>query len=51
MEDIKIYAIALVEKLKGIDFLRDIQIVQPLNMPTIQIHIDRSRLALMGLVT
>jgi multidrug efflux pump subunit AcrB len=49
MNDIKSYAIRLTEKLKKIDFLRDVQIAQPLNMPTIQIHIDRSRLALMGL--
>ena len=49
MEDIKSYATALTEKLRKIEFLRDVQIVQPLHMPTIQIHIDRSRLALMGL--
>jgi multidrug efflux pump subunit AcrB len=49
MEDIKSYAGALTEKLKHIDFLRDVQIAQPLSMPTIQIHVDRSRLALMGL--
>ena len=49
MEDIKSYATALTEKLRKVDFLRDVQIVQPLHMPTIQIHIDRSRAALMGL--
>ena len=49
MEDIKSYAVALTEKLRNVDFLRDVQIVQPLHMPTIQIHIDRSRSALMGL--
>jgi multidrug efflux pump subunit AcrB len=49
MTDIRNYALALAEKLKEIDFLRDVQIAQPLNMPTLQIHIDRSRLALMGL--
>jgi len=49
MADIKTYASALTEKLKQYDFLRDVQIIQPLNMPTIQIQIDRSRLALMGL--
>ncbi len=49
MTDIKNYATTLTEKLRKIDFLRDVQIAQPLNMPTIQIHIDRSRLALMGL--
>jgi multidrug efflux pump subunit AcrB len=49
MEDIKSYATALMEKLRKVDFLRDVQIAQPLHMPTIQIHVDRSRLALMGL--
>jgi multidrug efflux pump subunit AcrB len=49
MEDIKSYANALMEKLRKIEFLRDVQIAQPLSMPTIQIHIDRGRLALMGL--
>ena len=49
MTDIKTYATTLTEKLKKIDFLRDVQITQPLSMPTIQIHIDRSKLALMGL--
>jgi multidrug efflux pump subunit AcrB len=49
MTDIRNYATELMEKLKKIDFLRDVQIAQPLNMPTLQIHIDRNRLALMGL--
>ena len=49
MTDIKNYATALTEKLRKVDFLRDVQIAQPLNMPTIQIHIDRSKIALMGL--
>jgi len=49
MEDIKSYATSLMEKLRKVDFLRDVQIAQPLHMPTIQIHVDRSRLALMGL--
>jgi multidrug efflux pump subunit AcrB len=49
MTDIKSSALALVEKLKKIPFLRDVQIAQPLNMPTIHIEMDRSRLALMGL--
>jgi multidrug efflux pump subunit AcrB len=49
MEDIKSYAERLVDKLKPISFLRDVQIAQPLNFPTINITIDRNRLALMGL--
>ncbi|MDR3717012.1 MAG: efflux RND transporter permease subunit [Puia sp.] len=49
MDDIKTYAGKLVEKLKGVSFLRDVQIAQPLNFPTINITLDRNRLALMGL--
>ena len=49
MNDIESFSTALLDKLRGIGFLRDVQIAQPLKMPTIQIHIDRSRLALMGL--
>ncbi len=49
MDDIRLYANSLLNELKKIEFLRDVQIAQPMDMPTIQIHIDRSRLALMGL--
>ncbi|HXB94544.1 MAG TPA: efflux RND transporter permease subunit, partial [Puia sp.] len=49
MEDIKSYAGDLVKKLKTIPFLRDVQIAQPLNFPTVNIHVDRNKLALMGL--
>jgi len=49
MSDIKSYALALQEKLKQIDFLRDVQIAQPLSMPTVHIQLDRNKLALMGL--
>ena len=49
MDDIKNYATKLVEKLKPISFLRDVQIAQPLNFPTINITIDRNKLELMGL--
>ena len=49
MADIKSYATKLVEKLKSISFLRDVQIAQPLNFPTIEITVDRNKLALMGL--
>ncbi len=49
MDDIRAYAEKLVGKLKAISFLRDVQITQPLNLPTIQITIDRSKLVLMGL--
>jgi multidrug efflux pump subunit AcrB len=49
MNEIKTYAGQLVEKLKAILFLRDVQIAQPLNFPTIHIDVDRNKLALMGL--
>lgn len=49
MNDIKTYADKLVTKLKGIEYLRDVQIAQPLNFPSINIEIDRNRLALTGL--
>jgi multidrug efflux pump subunit AcrB len=49
MDDIRNYAQHLVEKLKGISFLRDVQIAQPMNLPTINITIDRNKLELMGL--
>ena len=49
MADIKSYATKLVEKLKPISFLRDVQIAQPLNFPTVEITVDRNKLALMGL--
>ncbi|MEP7277798.1 MAG: efflux RND transporter permease subunit [Bacteroidota bacterium] len=48
-EEIKWYARRLVEGLKKIDYLRDVQIAQPLYFPTIKISIDRFRLAQMGL--
>ncbi len=47
--DIKAYSTQLLNKLKGIPFLRDVQIAQPLNFPTISINIDRQKLSLMGL--
>ena len=49
MEQIKDYAEKLVTKMKDITFLRDVQIAQPLNFPTVNISIDRQKLALMGL--
>jgi multidrug efflux pump subunit AcrB len=49
MDDIKSYAEKLVTKLKEVPFLRDVQIPQPLNFPTINITVDRNKLALMGL--
>jgi multidrug efflux pump subunit AcrB len=49
MDDIKNYSSKLVEKLKSVSFLRDVQVAQPLNLPTINITVDRNKLALMGL--
>jgi multidrug efflux pump subunit AcrB len=48
-EDIKGYSERLVDSLKTIDYLRDVQIAQPLHFPTIKITLDRFRLAQMGL--
>ncbi|MEP6747026.1 MAG: efflux RND transporter permease subunit [Bacteroidota bacterium] len=47
--DIKWYAQQLTEKLKKIDFLRDVQVAQPLKFPQINIKLDRYKLAQMGL--
>ena len=49
MEDIRRYSEKLGERLKHISFLRDVQIAQPLNLPTIDITVDRNKLELMGL--
>ncbi len=49
MADIKGYATRLVAKLESVPFLRDVQIAQPLNFPTVDITVDRNKLALMGL--
>jgi multidrug efflux pump subunit AcrB len=49
MTDIKSYATRLVAKLESVPFLRDVQIAQPLNFPTVDITVDRNKLALMGL--
>ncbi|NSL86612.1 efflux RND transporter permease subunit [Chitinophaga sp. Mgbs1] len=49
MQQIAGFAGALVEKLKKVSYLRDVQIAQPLHFPVINIHIDRLKLAQMGL--
>jgi multidrug efflux pump subunit AcrB len=49
MDDIKAYSARLLARLQEIPFLRDVQIAQPLNYPTVNITVDRNRLALMGL--
>jgi multidrug efflux pump subunit AcrB len=49
MQDIEQYAGKLVDTLKNISFLRDVQVAQPLKYPVVNIHVDRDRLSLMGL--
>ncbi|HEY4153980.1 MAG TPA: efflux RND transporter permease subunit, partial [Puia sp.] len=48
-DHIKNYSERLIHNLKQIPYLRDVQIAQPLHFPTINMHIDRFRLAQMGL--
>jgi len=48
-DELKNYSQRLVDSLKQISYLRDVQIAQPLKFPTIKINIDRFRLAQMGL--
>ena len=48
-DELKSYSQKLIESLKRISYLRDVQIAQPLKFPTIKINIDRFRLAQMGL--
>ena len=47
--DIKSYALELLEKMKKINYLRDVQIAQPLSFPTIKVNVDRYKLSQMGL--
>jgi multidrug efflux pump subunit AcrB len=49
MADIQSWSTRLVDALQKVPFLRDVQIAQPLHLPTVQIDVDRNRLALMGL--
>lgn len=42
------YADKVIEKLRQINYLRDIQLAQPVKYPTIDIEIDRTRAAQMG---
>ena len=47
--DIESYSDRLITRLKAIPFLRDVAIAQPLKFPTLVIHMDRTKLAQMGL--
>jgi multidrug efflux pump subunit AcrB len=49
MHDIELYADKLVDTLKRMSILRDVQIAQPLKYPVVNIHVDRERLSVMGL--
>src|SRR6201996_2177796 len=49
IDDIESYSTMLVDKLKTIPFLRDVAVAQPLKYPTLTIHMDRQKLAQMGL--
>ncbi len=49
IDDIASYSSQLVNQLKTISFLRDVQVAQPLQFPNIKINIDRVRLAQLGL--
>jgi multidrug efflux pump subunit AcrB len=46
---LKQYALRLVSALQQVNFLRDVQLAQPTGFPTINITVDRFRLAQMGL--
>lgn len=49
MQQIQGFATKVVDKLKQIPYLRDVQIDQPLNFPTIEITLDRLKVAQLGL--
>ena len=49
MQQIADYASKLVAELKGVSFMRDVQIQQPLKCPTVRIELDRYKIAQMGL--
>ena len=49
MKEIEAYANKVVSELKGIDYLRDVQIMQPLRFPVVAITLDRLKAAQLGL--
>jgi multidrug efflux pump subunit AcrB len=49
MQQIQGFATKVVDRLKQIPYLRDVQIDQPLNFPTIEITLDRLKVAQLGL--
>lgn len=49
MSQIETFANRLVNKLKSISYLRDVQIAQPLHIPVVSINLDRIKIAQYGL--
>jgi multidrug efflux pump subunit AcrB len=49
MDEIENYSARVMNEMKKVSFLRDVQIPQPLKVPVININVDRNRLALMNL--
>ncbi len=49
MQQIQRYANQLIDTLRHINYLRDVQIAQPLHYPVININVDRFKVAQMGL--
>jgi len=49
MDELKLYADKVVGSLRHIGYLRDVQIAQPLRLPTISIAIDRLKASQLGL--
>ncbi len=49
IRDIERLGNVLTDKLKKVDYLRDVQIQQPLKFPTVRINFDRLKIAQMGL--
>lgn len=49
MKEIEVYANQIVDKLKDVSYLRDVQIAQPLKFPVVTISLDRLKAAQLGL--
>ncbi|MBS1665502.1 MAG: efflux RND transporter permease subunit [Bacteroidetes bacterium] len=49
LNDITSYSDRLVQRLRAVSFLRDVQVSQPMKFPTLKIRMDRQKLAQMGL--
>jgi multidrug efflux pump subunit AcrB len=49
IKDMQAYSGRLMEKLKDIPFLRDVQVAEPMKLPTLVIRMNRQKLAQMGL--